>query len=193
FEDGRAPTGDHCFVEREPDTCAVDGPKALDTNELTRQGTADAAPCPERLALAEDDPEYDRRIDIDVHRRPRSSRSSSSESTFHPAGAKRFVRTSRKGRRAGTIVGAEAVVAGTSRTMARSRSVTSTSAPRSTARRCADRLFFSSAIRTLFMATLGQIRTIPSTQGWTRRPSAGGAVQRRLAPRSGGAVAARLH
>jgi len=104
------------------------------------------------MGFTEDDTKQDRGIDVDVQRSPRSSKRRSVELIFQPARLRRRSRISEKVRLGGRTQTRLPGWRGTIRAMGRSRSVTTTLAPFSTARRCSDNRSFSSAIFTLLMA-----------------------------------------
>ena len=136
-------------------------------------------PRPERIPFAEDDPQEDGRVEIYIHRSPRSWRSSSSELIVHPAGLRRVPRTDANGTLGGRIVTRDggrldghdardwpvAVGDDDFRT-----------APRSTARRCSDSRSFNSAILTVLMARSSHEWTASSRSARRRRSLSGDAL-----------------
>ncbi len=139
--------------QAEADAGSIDRAEAFEPDQLARDRVGDRWPDLKSVRLAQDDAEEDRGVDVDVQRSRRSSRRSSVDGTGQLAGTRRRSRISGNSRpgwsnRTCRPGGGR----GTIRAIARFRSMTRTSAPLSTARRCSDRRSLSSPILTRFMA-----------------------------------------
>ena len=159
LEQPRTTSGDLVIVEATGEPRPIDGPQAFHPNKLARDRPLDARPGVEGVGLPKDDPEDDRRIDVrdqpaapGSRRSRRSSRRSSSDETPRSRGGYSRSRTVANGRFDGRIATDFRADTGTIRAIGRARSMTSTTSPASTARRWSERLSFSSAIPTRFMA-----------------------------------------